>query len=61
MGVILVANVARISSLFLIGVHMPEHFDQSHHFTWPVALIILAMLCWMAWVTWLLPKPTAAS
>jgi exosortase/archaeosortase family protein len=59
LGVILVANVLRISSLFLIGLHLPEHFDQSHHFTWPVGLIVLAMLCWMAWVTWLLPKPTA--
>ncbi|MFT5050084.1 MAG: exosortase H (IPTLxxWG-CTERM-specific) [Chlamydiales bacterium] len=59
-SVILVANLVRISSLYLIGVYLPDHFQQAHHFTWPMALICLAMLCWMAWVTWLLPKPGAA-
>jgi len=58
-SVILVANLVRISSLYLIGIYLPDHFQQSHHFTWPMALICLAMVIWMAWVTWLLPKPGA--
>jgi len=48
-GVLLAANLVRIASMYLIGVHSPEHFDQSHQFVWPLALIALAVLYWIFW------------
>lgn len=50
-GVILLLalNLVRISSLFLIGTHLPEWFDSAHIELWQGAFIVAALLLWLFW------------
>ena len=47
--VILVANVARICSLYYIGIFLPSYFDVFHHEVWPLLLIAVAGGVFVFW------------
>jgi exosortase H (IPTLxxWG-CTERM-specific) len=49
---ILTLNLVRIVSLYFIGIHLPGFFETMHLEIWPVLFIIVALLLWIAWVSW---------
>jgi exosortase/archaeosortase family protein len=51
-AIILAMNLARLVSLFLIGLHYPRIFAVAHLEIWPAAFIILAVLLLVAWIGW---------
>jgi exosortase H (IPTLxxWG-CTERM-specific) len=50
--IILGANLVRLVSLFLIGLHYPRMFAVAHLELWPAAFIVLTMLLFVSWVHW---------
>lgn len=42
-------NLLRISSLYLVGLHMPQHFDFIHHNLWQVLLVLCVVCVWGVW------------
>jgi exosortase H (IPTLxxWG-CTERM-specific) len=42
LAVLIAANVARICSLYYIGVYAPSSFEFMHHEVWPLLLVLLA-------------------
>jgi len=46
---VLVANVARICSLYYIGLFLPSYFDLFHHEVWPLVLIAFAGGVFVLW------------
>jgi exosortase H (IPTLxxWG-CTERM-specific) len=51
-AVILVLNLARIVSLFFIGLRSPGLFDAAHLEVWPAVFIVAAILLWAGWIRW---------
>ncbi len=54
-GVVLlgVVNLARIVSLFYIGIHCSKKtFDTMHVEVWQPVFILLAVCLWLLWATW---------
>lgn len=51
-SVIAVANVVRITSLFLVGLYFPKFFPSAHLEIWPAALVLLACLLFISWIAW---------
>jgi exosortase family protein XrtM len=51
-GLLLALNIARIASLFWIGVHAPAYFQTTHVHVWPAVLILVAVLFWILWAIW---------
>jgi exosortase/archaeosortase family protein len=49
---LLVINLMRICSLFLVGVYKPSYFDMMHGDVWQAAFIVLAIVFWAIWVHW---------
>jgi exosortase/archaeosortase family protein len=51
-------NLVRIVTLYWIGIHWPAFFDSAHVEVWPVVFIIVAILLFVGWRTWMsaLPK-----
>ncbi len=49
---ICLANIIRISSLFIIGAHFPRLFPAAHLEIWPALLIVFASILWIAWILW---------
>jgi exosortase H (IPTLxxWG-CTERM-specific) len=49
---ILALNLARIVSLFYIGLHEPGLFEIAHLEIWPAAFIVAAILLWLGWIRW---------
>lgn len=47
--VLMVLNLARVISLFLVGVYWRAAFDTMHLEVWQVAFIFLAILLWGLW------------
>jgi exosortase/archaeosortase family protein len=52
-------NLVRIVTLYWIGVHWPSAFNSAHLEIWPVVFIIVALLLFVGWKTWLAPSPKA--
>ena len=53
-ALILVLNLVRLVSLFLIGLHYPRLFSVFHLEIWPAGFILLAVLLFLAWIGWTL-------
>jgi exosortase/archaeosortase family protein len=51
-AVIFLLNLARIVSLFFIGLRWPALFDLLHLELWPAAFIVVALLLWIGWIRW---------
>ena len=49
---LLVVNLVRIVSLFLIGVYSPEIFTLTHLDVWQALFIFFAVLLWILWLIW---------
>jgi exosortase H (IPTLxxWG-CTERM-specific) len=49
---LLLLNLARILSLYYIGVYVPNWFEIAHVDIWQPAFILLALICWIVWVIW---------
>jgi exosortase/archaeosortase family protein len=48
-------NVVRIATLYLVDVHWPRAFDLVHAQVWPLAIVVLAALGFLAWSRWAQP------
>jgi exosortase H (IPTLxxWG-CTERM-specific) len=53
---LLVLNMVRIVSLFLIGVHAPALFESAHVEIWQVAFIMFTILMWSTWAWLISPR-----
>lgn len=49
---LLILNLVRIVSLFLIGVYFRRIFDLTHIDVWQALFIFLAVLLWILWLLW---------
>ncbi len=49
---LLVLNLVRIVSLFLIGVYSPRIFALTHIDVWQALFIFFAVLLWILWLLW---------
>ena len=49
---ILLLNLARIVSLYFIGMEAPAYFATAHLELWPAAFILTALLLWIGWIRW---------
>lgn len=49
---LLVLNLFRVVSLFLVGTYFPNAFDLMHHELGQAAFIVVAVAFWAVWVTW---------
>jgi exosortase/archaeosortase family protein len=50
---LLLLNIVRVSSLYWIGVHRPEHFAFVHEQLWAVLLNITTVCLMVAWIVWI--------
>jgi len=46
---IFLLNVARLVSLYYIGVHLPEFLDLAHQLVWQSVLIVFTVALWLLW------------
>jgi len=51
-----VLNLVRIISLFLVGVYIPQAFNLMHVQIWQTAFIVFAILAFILWLLWALPR-----
>lgn len=56
---LLVLNLIRIISLFLVGVYVPQAFDIMHVQVWQTVFIVLAILVFILWLLWALPRTSS--
>jgi len=54
--ILMVANVARIVTLFLTRVHWQKAFDVMHLDIWQGLFILLAIFLWWQWAEWATKK-----
>jgi exosortase/archaeosortase family protein len=52
LSLLVLANLARIVSLYFIGVAAPESFEVVHREVWPLVLILTALGLFLAWTRW---------
>lgn len=50
--VLMVVNLLRIVTLFLVGLRFPASLEQMHWDLWPGILILLVLSCWLIWARW---------
>lgn len=50
--VLAVINLARIVSLFYVGVYFPDVFETMHMGVWQVLVVVSAVLIWTVWAWW---------
>ena len=50
--ILAVMNLARVISLLLTGVGIPEHFDTLHLMIWQPAMLLAALALWLLWQRW---------
>ena len=46
--VVMAANLARLVSLYFVGVHLPGAFDFAHLVLWEAAMVLLILAVWAA-------------
>jgi len=52
-AVLLGLNIVRVTSLFWVGVHRPEHFAFVHEQLWAVVLNVATVCLMVAWIVWM--------
>ena len=58
--VLLLLNLVRIVTLFLMQVHaMYELFDLGHKSLWPMAFMLVSIVLWALWARWAIVPPTS--
>jgi exosortase/archaeosortase family protein len=58
---ILVLNLVRLASLYLIGLHYPGFFGPAHLEIWPAAFIVLAVFLFIGWTGWAARRANAGT
>jgi exosortase H (IPTLxxWG-CTERM-specific) len=51
-AIILMLNLARIVSLYFIGLRWPRFFAMAHLELWPGLFILVTLALWFAWLRW---------
>lgn len=59
--VIQVVNMARIISLYYIGIHWPRLFAAAHGYVWQSIVILLSMVLWIVWAERIVHHPDPAA
>ncbi len=49
---LLLINLLRLVSLFIIGISFPALFDVMHEHIWQAVFVVLAIVFWAIWVQW---------
>ncbi len=49
---LLLLNLVRVVSLFLVGIHAPAAFDVMHREVWQASFVVAAVIFWAIWVQW---------
>ncbi len=60
-SLLLVSNLARIVSLFLIGRYSPQVFEVVHVDVWQALFVFFALLLWIVWLLWATRAPMTAN
>lgn len=55
-ALLMVLNLIRVVSLFLVGVYYPSAFEILHVEIWQVVFVLLALLFWALWISQALPS-----
>ncbi|MBE0638415.1 MAG: archaeosortase/exosortase family protein [Bacteroidales bacterium] len=50
-------NIIRIASLYLMGIYYPDYFEAMHLAVWQVAFILIAVMLWFLWLSYVVNKP----
>ncbi len=58
---LMVFNVFRIVSIFLIGIRHPEAAETIHWDVWPGILIVAVLVCWLLWARWAVTRQLAST
>ena len=58
---LLAVNLARIVSLFLVGVYFPNAFQWIHLEVWQIMFTLLAIVLWAVWIQWAMNPRQAVS
>jgi exosortase/archaeosortase family protein len=58
---LLVLNLARIVSLFLVGARWPAVFETVHADVWQALFIVVAITLWIGWALWATGRAAHAS
>jgi exosortase/archaeosortase family protein len=45
-------NLVRVASLFAVEVYAPARFELMHLEIWPLVLMAVTLVCWLAWIRW---------
>lgn len=53
---VVVLNVLRVTSLYLVGVHARSAFEVAHDDVWAVLLIMATTLFVAGWIAWVTPR-----
>lgn len=61
MLILVLLNLVRIVSLFLIGVYWPSVFHLMHVDVWQGVFIVLALMLWLLWLLWATQRPIPAT
>jgi len=54
-------NMARILSLYYIGIHWPRFFAAAHGYVWQSIVILLSMAVWIFWAEGFVRSPDRAA
>lgn len=57
---IVAINIARICSLYYVGVYLPARFEFYHLEIWPLMLVASAGLAFLVWTQWATRQPAPA-
>jgi len=55
--IMFILNIARITTLFLVGINFPDFFESMHIAVWQVVFILVAVGLWFLWLRYVLIKP----
>ena len=48
-GAIFLMNIARLVSLFYVGIRFPNMFEEMHLLVWQSLIIVLSLFLWLLW------------
>ena len=58
---LLVVNVARICSLYYIGIYVPAYFQVAHHELLPALILVMAVGAFILFTAWAQPPSSVSS
>jgi exosortase/archaeosortase family protein len=54
-------NLARICSLYFVGIHFPNQFELAHREIWPLLMVVATVAGFFFWISRLIKTPTPAA